>query len=71
MYEVYDKRTGEAVSGKSDGRPIRSGLLTSAFAFVAAYNDSEALLHRTIIDRCNIPAGAELDVRPVSVEVKG
>lgn len=69
MYEVYDKSTGAAVRYKRNGEPCRMEYETNAeFIIISANNNNEPLYYATHAT-FNIPAGAEVAVRTVSVEV--
>ena len=67
FYEVYNRRTGQPITAKISGRPVRSSSMSGAARFVNATLDPDDPLHVAIHERDNIPDGAELDVRPVSV----
>jgi len=69
MYEVYDTRTGEAIRRRRPPcRPLRTTSMSAAMMGICAAEESESQYHAAMVDIYEIPAGAELDVRPVRGE---
>ena len=65
LYEIFDKNTGEAIL-KNGGAPLRTDFMSLAAVVIGAIKDKENVLYLGLHDFCQIPDGANLDIRPVS-----
>lgn len=68
MYEIFDKRTGDAITAVYDKRPVRTTCMSAAVIFIEAAQNQLFEMHHAVIEHNNIPTGAELDVRPIRGE---
>jgi len=68
-YEVYNKKTGEAIRRRSSGTSVLFDYRTPATMMIIAVKDPNNLLYNVLHGANVIPDDADLGVRVVNTEV--